>query len=537
MPLGPGGAGRWRGLTRRHGCGAAGAGELGPGGEAVMPAISPTKAAVRIGAAAAVGRQGGRGVGDQCGELASERVDRAGELADAAQLVACDAPPRARRRPEGAARAVAGGRAGPGCAARSRSRARDQDMRAKIVDQRGAIRPAARDDRAEADLELAPGQPGARERVDPVAYRTARRPVRRSGPICRARGPGRGARRPSAAARSGSPSRRARARAVQAARHVPAILQRPDPLILERTRPASARQALLARRAPCAAVGSARTHRLPPRCARPCADRSRSRHPDVPSIDLRRADLGRKTSVSAQPCSYQVTPSVLNRRSLTHRHQANPGFPGAAVTESESSDRRTDDPPTPGGQRSQPIKPLTEVTTTTALLIRVVAEDQARRHAHQGAPPDHGHGRNRAPILRLDYARAPPRRGRRPPRIPPVLEADAGRVDRRSVRGRVRRDPAAPLAHGQPRPVGRLGARARPAEVLILADLSGEVRSRSKGVPSTEAHISAAVEGNACRPRFGQCLEECPWRDAKVRLRLVPRGVPNGLSGPRPTVG
>src|SRR4051794_14991581 len=49
---------------------------------------------------------------------------------------------------------------------------------------------------------------------------------------------------------------------------------------------------------------------------------------------------------------------------------------------------------------------------------------------------------------------------------------------------------------------------------------------------STEAHISAAVEGNACRPRFGQCLEERPWRDAKVRLPArFARGDPNGLSG------
>jgi hypothetical protein len=54
---------------------------------------------------------------------------------------------------------------------------------------------------------------------------------------------------------------------------------------------------------------------------------------------------------------------------------------------------------------------------------------------------------------------------------------------------------------------------------------------------SAGAQISAAVEGNARRPRFGQCLEERPWRDAKVRLPARFARVPKWTVGPRPTVG
>src|SRR4051794_25249328 len=71
-----------------------GAGELGVAGET----LDTRDLAVRLGggqhAATALGEQPRREPGDQRRELALERVDRTGQLADAAQLVARDAHPR-----------------------------------------------------------------------------------------------------------------------------------------------------------------------------------------------------------------------------------------------------------------------------------------------------------------------------------------------------------------------------------------------------------------------------------------------------------
>ena len=117
-------------------------------------------------------------------------------------------------------------------------------------------------------------------------------------------------------------------------------------LIRKRTRPShQLAEALLARAAPCARRAPwPRTHRRPPRCAWPCADRSRSRSSKPsPSVDpSTKRTSGGQTSVGARShAPIKSRSSVLNRRSLTHRYQANPGNPGAAVTRSESSDRRT----------------------------------------------------------------------------------------------------------------------------------------------------------------------------------------------------
>ena len=153
---------------------AAVAGELGVGGEALTPAISPISLAAvstpQPGSASSCGASSG----DQVGEFVLERVDGAGQLADAAQLVARDPDaggllgarePAGDARPASARdeRAGAGLELGPEVV----------QVPAQVVVKRGALRDEALamiDEQP--DVELGPGQ--LRRQADCRGLRAAR---------------------------------------------------------------------------------------------------------------------------------------------------------------------------------------------------------------------------------------------------------------------------------------------------------------------------------------------------------------------------
>ena len=324
------------------GAGAGGPRELGVAGEAGRRRRSRRAAWRRSGRRSRVRRA--------AAARARRRVRRArarasligaGELADAAELVASDADARGLL----GARQAAGDALLPAArwiSARggiSSSGQRSCRLPAQVVDQRGALRDQALaviDEQP--DIKLGARELGDGQRVKPFADR---RPRDRDG-IDRVRlaalAGGRYARRPSASAaparralhaRAGSaPARPTRAGSPRSPKHAGRI---------ERHAPSTNRSSKERR---CArTVTSARTSPVPASTAASVCEslvsvRSDHDHPHHPlDRDTEEQITGGHISVGARPRSYQVTPAILGRQRATQPQQVRPRpTPGLRVS-------------------------------------------------------------------------------------------------------------------------------------------------------------------------------------------------------------
>ena len=230
------------------------------------------------------------------------------------------ARPSGRARP--AARAVPGrARAGASATAAGSAAARRRGRRG---DRPAASAPAASPRRRAGDRAAAPAAPPWRPRA------------RRSGPTCRGLRPRAALRRRQPRRHPHQPLTRTEQRPLEPAGHLPAVLDRPQPLLAKRARPRE--QRLAVDRAVCSATRRGRPRRRRPpsasACVRPLQPRSFRSPPPRMGATGERTDLNRGSCQA--PIRSRSTVSGRRRRHNAGKsaHGRHPGIESAAANPS-----------------------------------------------------------------------------------------------------------------------------------------------------------------------------------------------------------
>ena len=343
---------RWRSVRPEEagiGADAGGAGELGVGGEALDAGDLADQLGGGQHAAAALGQQPRRELGDQ------RRRARARARRSRGSARGCGAARRARSAPAWSARRAPGGRRPAPASTRGSARAagsRAPGQRSCRPQRRSlisAVRCATSRSRwstssrtsSSGPASCATGSVSSPSRIAARAIATASIAI---GLAALARATC--ARRPSASAPPARPARpRASRKRSSAPGHVPAVLDRPHPLAVERRAPTAA--------GPRTTAACARTVRSA--ATRPVAGidrRQRVRdlvrvrpdhdHPHRPFVGIPDERIaGGHISVGAMPRSYQVTPAILGRRRATQPTAGQTHRPTDRLTESARRRPRT----------------------------------------------------------------------------------------------------------------------------------------------------------------------------------------------------